>query len=532
MIRTTAEFNRVAQGPVRPLDWGLNISMTKERDTLKTWFTLDISRLNDTDLLSQTDGQEIQLWDYYQYENFSSRVIDINIERSIAFPYNIQSAIMDATLENHDGFLSIAGGPYSEYILPKRPVRAYLGFRGAGIVPQFVGLTQGIPKYNGIDSESLTWTADDFLSDIASKPLAASIAMEDAKTGEIIAEIFRQYGMEESMIDIDEGTNVIPFIFLDKGRNVGNILRDLVQSENGSLWLTETGTIKFISRRAALDAEPVMTFDRSNIIEIVPSQASDIVNHIVITGEIRRLFDNQKVYDWTNNYAIDWSQGQTPMDDPYYIAPNSTRVVWIDFDNPIIDMDTNLALDRTGGSGFTAVIPSGAAAVHRGVTAIVEPFGNTAKITFRNEYSTGIEPVGVRINTLQIFGRPAQVVDELNIDQMDEQSVEQFEDHKLEISNDYFGSRENAERYAAELLQKRSKYNPTVKIKAKGNPALQLGDLVEMDDRISGVFRVVGQRQSLNQRGLNTTITLERADIRRSFMLDVAQLDSPTWRLG
>lgn len=143
MIDAGERFNQVSQGAVRPLDWRLDISMTKERDDTASWFTLNTSRLNSADYLAQEGGQAVQLWDFYKYEDMSARMISMDITRSIAFPYNVQSAFLDMTLDNHDGALTVEGdGEWSEYVLPKRPTRASLGFKGVGVVPKFFGMTE------------------------------------------------------------------------------------------------------------------------------------------------------------------------------------------------------------------------------------------------------------------------------------------------------------------------------------------------------------------------------------------------------
>lgn len=351
-------------------------------------------------------------------------------------------------------------------------------------------------------------------------------------TGDAIRIILEQYGMEPQMIDIDPGVNRIPFLYLEKNRKAANALRDLVQAENGKLWLSETGVIKFRPGTDEIDNFPVMDFDSGNIIEYTPSQTSDIVNHVNIKGNIRRIFDNQSIYEFENNYQV--GPDQRPQDDPYYIEASGQLTVWVNFEDPALDIDTAMTLNRTDGSGFKATNIGGTATVYSRVTAEVTPFGDSAKIVFTNNYLSAVSaPAPVRITEIHIFGRPAQIAEELDIDAYDDESIERFEDHTLNVTNNFFASRQSAERYAQEILHNRAKYNPTIGLRVKGNPALEIGDNVQVSlPDGGGNFKVVGVRETLSEEGLATSLTLEKIELIRTFTLNISALDSFNDRLG
>lgn len=524
MIQTSYEFSKIAQGAIRPLDWGLNVSLTKNKDSQKTWFTLNQSELNGNDILSQPENQPIQLWDYYDYETMRDRVISMDIERSVEFPYNVQSAFLDVTLDNHDGALSVGENPY---MLPKRPLRAYLGFADAGVIPQFVGLTQDMPKYSGLHDNTLTWTANDFLNDIGNKQLGGSVILENVTTGEAIAKVLDLYGMEPSMYDIAPGLNTIPFVYFDNDKNAGNALRELVEAEGGRLWLSETGVIKFEDGAADLDEQAVALFDETNITGYKPSQTDNIVNHVKIKSEVRQVTESKAIYDFKNEfYAEDM---QDILKDPYHIdADGGQLTVWVEFENPVLDLDTNMILNGTTGSSFTAKFPGGAS-VSAGISAEVTPFAKSAKIVFTNNYAASAV---VRIYEIKLFGRPAEIVDTIDLDVTDPISIEKFGDKTLEINNNFFGSRGNAERFAQRILERRADYSPIVEITAKCNPALELGDKVELNYEANGLYKVVGIKNRLSQKGLTQTLTLEKTQYLRSFTLNISALNSQVDRLA
>ena len=103
MITAPDSFHRLANGSVRPLDWNIGISFTKERNEDIGWFTLNSSALDGGDLLASDLNNPIQLWDSYEYMMLKERLISLSITRSVQFPYNVQSGVADFELNNYGG---------------------------------------------------------------------------------------------------------------------------------------------------------------------------------------------------------------------------------------------------------------------------------------------------------------------------------------------------------------------------------------------------------------------------------------------
>ena len=155
------------------------------------------------------------------------------------------------------------------------------------------------------------------------------------------------------------------------------------------------------------------------------------------------------------------------------------------------------------------------------ITATGTLFSDTMLLTFTN--ANGFP---VSINFLQIWGEPAKVVDEIKYDAYDEDSVEKFGNMTLEITdNNFFGSYQNVDSFATDVLSKRAEYSPTLKLKVKGDPSLQLGDIITVDYKFNGDYKIVGINQSLNQSGLITELTVEKFETLSPFILDVSVLD-------
>lgn len=523
MISTTDEFASVANGTIRPLALNAKISFTKNRDDDISWFILDQSILDGADILATDSSDTIQLWDAYEWDDVSKDVIGMNWSRSVAFPYNVQSALCELQLNNISQKYTYGNtsSPYSGYILPKRPMRTYAGFKKVGVaevVPVFVGLTQKMPKYSGLNDSQATFSAQDFLSEIAETQLNETVMLRNVRTDEAIATILDAYGMDSSMYDLARGINVIPFLVFEKGLNAGNILSKLVQAENGALWLDEKGIIRFEPRTADVGKNPVMTFDKNNIITLSPSRTDGIVNRVKIKSDIREVQANQPIFSMINE------DGYTkPSDeDSYRIQASGNLTVWLSMDDPIWTASLNPTLNgASNDSAFTAVDLSGNA-ITSGITASGTLFSDSIKLDFTNGTA---KPVSITF--LEIWGEPAKVVDTIEYNAYDEDSVEQFGEMILDISdNNCFGSYQNADSYAMDILKRRAGYSPTMTMTVKGNPALQLGDVVHIDYKYEGDYKVVGIKSAItNSAGFTTALTVEHFTLMTAFKLDVSILD-------
>lgn len=523
MITTSTTFEQVAESTVRPIAQKTLISFTKERNESLNWFILDQSQLDGGDILATDPDDVIQAWDAYEWSDFSKDLIRVDWSRSVEFPYGVQSATCDITLNNTTQKYTYENedSPLHGHILPKRPIRTYAGFKKSGtaeVVPAFVGLTQGMPSYSGLNNATASFTALDFLSEIGNMQISNTVMLRDVRTDEALATIFDMFGLDSSMYSLDRGSNVIPFLDLESGLNAGNVMQKLIQAENGSLWLDEKGVIRFSPRYADLGKLPVMTFNDNNIVSIAPSRTDGIVNRVKITSDIRKIQDKQPIFTASNENGYQ----SAPSEDTYRVKANGSVDVWISFDDPIWSATLIPLLNGSNDdSNFTAVDLSGNA-ISSGLTASGTLFSDAMKLTFTNTNA-----FAVSITYLEIWGEPAKVVDSIKFDAYDEDSVEQFGEILLDVSdNNYFGSYSNADEYATNILKTRASYSPTMNLKVKGNPALQLGDIIEVQGKFAGTYKVVGMKSAISASdGLSMEMTVERFTVLMPFILNESVLD-------
>lgn len=525
MNSVSDRFHELASGSVRPLDWELGISWTKERNKNVGWFTLDKSQLNGVDLLAANDENPIQPWDAYDYQLSRDRVIEMHLSRSVEFPYNIQSAIFDVSLNNYDHYYSFynSNSPITDNIAPARPIRAYFGFREGGLTPVFVGLTQSVPSYSGLHNTIANLTAMDFLSQIGEMSLRQMVMMRDVRTDEVIATILEQFGLAPHMFNLARGTNIIPFVFFDSEKNAGNALRELVQAENGSMWIDEQGIIRFEPRTGQLGKESVMILNTDNIVSLTPSQTSNLVNKVYIEADVREVMEFQPFFTVDNSTGY----SQSADDDPYRVKPNGTTTIWLNFEDPVWSATASPLLNGADNdSSFTALKVSGER-VNAGVVAQGTLFATSLRLDFNN---TNNFPVS--IDFLQIWGQPAKVIGSsptIKYTAQDDESIERFGVQELKITdNTCFGSQQNIDAFATDVLKTYSGYSPNLELEIKGDPSLQIQDIVTLEGTdYDGTWAIKAISHNLSGGKLTSKITVVRTEVLSPFILNKSQLNGP-----
>lgn len=511
MQTVSPQFNQLADGDIRPLSWGALISFTKEFDDDITFFTLDESTLNGMDLLAPSDDNPIQAWDFYEYTDFTERLNYVSIERSLEFPYSVVSAIADFQLNNYDKYFTPnSSSPISSYIKPKRPVRLLQGFSST-VLPQFVGLTEGMPEISRTEGTA-TFTAMDFLTWIYAMPIRNTIAMQNVTTDEVLANIFQQFGLAPTQYDLTKGRNRIPFLFFEREQQTaGDIIRPLMQAEMGMLWLDEQGIIRF-RPRLEQPSEPVYIFDHDNIVNLDTSEDDQIINHVVINTDVREVQEYQTVHS------------KTASDNSLHIVPaGGTYVLPAQLSDPCLTIEEPDFGENAGVSWFTAALPDGTL-VGSGVSVdSVELKTNTYDITFSN--SNGLD---VNINQLILWGQPGKNIslEPTIYDAYDEDSVEKYEEKILPIDNNFIQSTSQADSLAETILDEYKEFNDIITIEVKGNPAIQLSDIIEVDyDEYSGEYRLISTYGKTQDGKYTQVLKARKYTPRHWFTLDQSALN-------
>lgn len=512
MIEVTNRFHALAQGQVINPVANLYISFNKQIDDDTTFFTLNQSQLNGPDLLKPMGDNVLQLWDLYDYANFTDRLVSVDIERSIEFPYDTQIAQADVTLDNYDKYFTPgSSSTISPDNLPRRPLKLYAGFKGETVVPQFVGLTQDMPNINE-ERATAEYYATDFLSEIANMTLTEVVAMRDATTDEVLAEIVEQFGVLPSQYNFETGDNVIPFVFFDIGQNAGEAIRKLVQAEGGKFWLDEQGILRF-QKRYTVTTEPVISLDDYQIISVVPSDTSDIVNRVKINCDLREVQEFQTVY--TKSPA-----GDSISSTLWVIGAGQSITRECRLEDPCYDVVTPTLGHASSVSWFTAQNVDGEE-VTTGITATGTLSTNAFTVTFTNDNVFPVE-----INEMELWGEPAKVYDVLDYDAYEDESLADYGEHKLEITdNQFFQSYAQAKSFATYMLRDRAFYQSILTLRIKGDFSIQLGDVIHIDGEYEGDYKVDACKWHLEAGLLDTELTVHKFTPLKYFTLDESQLN-------
>lgn len=515
MIPVSNEFHKLARGQVIQPIVAPYISFAKDYDPDVTFFTLDQSVLDGPDILTMDDPSPLQIWDLYNYIDYSDRLVSMTLSRSVEFPYTVQIAQADITFDNHDGYFTHgSGSSIDQYNLPGRPCRIYAGYQGQGAIPQLVGMTSQMPDINQ-GSRTADYHVDDFLSQICDSSLSEVVDMRDATTDQVLAAIVEQFGLTSSQYNFETGANTIPFVFFDIGQDAGEAIRKLVQAENGRFWLDETGVLRF-QARGSFEENTAMTFDDYSIIDIRPSDDSQMVNKVQISANIREVQEYQTVY---TKAASSSSPDATSF---WWISHNFPNTISCSLSDPCYDVQ-NPTLGKNSSVSWFTCRDSHDNEITSNVSATSQLTSNALIVTFTNTNN-----FDVYIDEVRLYGEPAKIVDVLDYEAYDSTSVEEYGEHLLQISdNQFFQSDEQADLYARYMLYERANYNPVLEVDVKGDFSLMLGDIIELrtDGEFAGTYIVDGVNWNAGAGYLSTTLKVHQYNAPHYFTLDESILD-------
>lgn len=457
MQSVSTKFETRANGTMRPIGWRALMSFPKAYLDSVDFFTIGVSTIGGTDII-KGDGDVIQEWDKYQYDDYSYRIMQMEITRQEEAVNSVALAMADIKLENHDNYFTPnAGSVIENFILPYRPSKLYMGF-GSEAVPLFVGLTDKMPT---IDEKAKTASFHliDFMYSLFNRPLDQTIILENVRTDEALEELMDVAGILPTQFDFDIGFNIIDFVYFEKGTKFGDAVKELMEAEMGRFYMNEVGVIRFKNRQN-YESTPVAYFDKSNVLDIKTKTQDDIVNVVEIKAMVRQVQAKQKYWELQGAFAI---------------PANSSVQLWADFDDPVTTVDdpayiagatTSLYTTNTLEDGSGSAVPSN-------ILVSTTKFAKSFLMEFTNNNA-----FTVFITTLELFATPAKIVKEIYVREQDDASVAEYDERPLVIENNFINNEGDAFSKAKIILDDWSQYGGISELTVKGNPALQLGDAV------------------------------------------------------
>lgn len=460
MQTVTAAFNQRANKAMRKLTHRALMSFPRAYNATISFFTIGVSTIGGADII-KGDGNVVAEWDKYQYDDYSYRIKSIEVTRTEEMVNSTTLAQADIVLENHDNYFTPSrGSTIQNYILPYRPVKLFGGF-GEEAIPQFVGLTEKMPT---IDEKAKTasFHCIDFMYSLFNRPLDSAVMYQNKRTDEILASLLVAFGITPTQYNFDYGYNIVKFAFFDKGQKFGDVVKELMEAEMGRFFMDEQGVIRFKNRQN-YSSSVQWFFNTSNIIDIQTATQDDIINVVTVTANVREVQAKQKYWE---------------LQSATLIPANGSVDVWADFNDPVTSVDaplyitsatTSLYTTNTAQDGSGDQVPSN-------ISRSVQLFAKSYKMTFTN---TNAFPV--YLTSLELYATPATVVKQIYVRQADSASVAKYDERVLDIENDFINNEGDANSKALIILDDYAAYANQYILTVKGNPALQIGDVVNVN---------------------------------------------------
>ena len=499
MQTTTTAFTDRARGQVRPLSWFLTMAFDKQFDDEVTFFTIGESLIGGVDVIRPTGTDVVQQWDKYEYTDYSNRVIAIEWDYQEDSLSSVTMPMADIVLDNHDDFFTPgSGSSISDYVLPYRPLKIGAGFKGEN-VPVFVGITEKMPEIDQV-AKTVTFHAIGFLYSLYNRPLEEAVMYIDMRTDEVLEELFGMAGILASQLNLDPGFNTIPFAFFDKGTKLGEAVAKLMEAEMGRLYMDEYGTITFKNRQS-LATTSSYVFGVDEIISLSTPKQDDIINVVEITSNVRAVQENQLLWEMTG---------------PLLVPAGGSAVMWADFQDPAVSVDEPANYLSSPSTSWFEVFDEEnrqGSVIASGVTCSdFDVFATSAKMTFSNSHA-----FPVWITQLRLFGEPAKVITQIYVREQDDVSVAKYDERPISIENDFISTEGLATSKALMMLDDYAEYGDIREIEVKGNPAIQLGDMVTVDTpEVSDDFIVTKKSESMAN-GKYTQRFIVKKFVRRSY---------------
>lgn len=495
----------IATGPIQPLAWRLRISFDKQITPALEFFTLDQSQLDGGDLLAPDDTLVVQPWDAYDYLPYDDRVISMEITHEELQPYSSAKAYADLVLNNYDLMFSPdSGSPISSNVLPQRPFRLLLGFENTAL-PMFVGLNPRMPEIDRLGATA-TFHMVDFLSFLYDQEISQTTILLNKRIDEIISELLQLLGLIPDQFELDVSTTIVPFFYVTKGTTFGYVAEKLMEAELGRLYMNELGVIVF-RNRYGYNTTPVAEFstELSNVNDWQGSNDTQIWNSIRVKANPREVKDYQPIFQSQEQFSFN---------------PGEIKEIWANLEDPIISATdpTYSAIEVSNAPYYIATSP--------GVTLnSMDVFGDSLKLTFENT-----SMMAQNITDIVVWGEPAKPIYDKPIEvvEIDQDSVDKFGNQWYEIENDYIQSETVASNRALTILNDYKNLNAVVDLDVKGNPALQVGDYVDLDiPGYIGNYSISKITNILTSDPLEyrQRLTVRNRPLVSFFTLDVSQLD-------
>lgn len=477
---TVSGYATNVQAAFRQVGYGVLIAWQRVAAPNANFFTIGTSTIGGGDIIKGS-GSFVTFFDKYQFTDYTTYIINWSVDRRLGqFPYGMIMAQADVQLDNTSGlFLPGKDATIGSGILPNRPLKISASI-GSESLQQFVGFT-GQPELS-ISNRKMTLYAFDAMDYIQKASITTSGTttsgvtttsgyLVNVRADTVFQYILTQLGFSANQYVLDQGLQQqIGFVSL-ADRKYGDIMQDIIESEQGMAFVDETGIFRFWNRQHFLTTSGVRQYslNYTNMVKL-DYENTPLINDVIVRAKPRSVQAKQKIWE---------------LQSAKEIPANSTVTMFADFqddfgDLPVTSVDTPVYISSSTTSFFstnTASDGSGTSSSSQLSLIEVYKFGKSYKMVFRNTNANSIY-----ITALALYGTPAKVTTVIEQRYMNATSIEAYgrnpanNGEPLIIENDYIQDNSTAYSLAYTLVNEYGTPRRRYKAQIFPRPELQIGD--------------------------------------------------------
>lgn len=481
MQTAPSAFTAEAKDSVRKPAHSVQVAWKKDYRAGISFFTIGVSTIGGADIIPGPAGVQ-SAWNRYLYDDESAYAKSVSFERTLKLPVGgVGKALADVELENTTGryLPDYMGGTSSIYtaILPRRPIILNTGFNISGVdqtLPGFVGVLRRQPKVD-VGARKAELAAEDFMGFLENKRVDQTSMYTDTRSDVLMETFLQAQGFGTAQYELDEGRQTIKFLLLESGMTYSDIMSKLIEAEGGQFYQDEEGKLIF-ENRIHWDTSPhnqiVQTIYTSDVLEAINPNEDHIINTVQVKAKPRAKQPNQLVFKLGASIEI---------------GAGLTHEMFVDFDDPMLSIDTPIFLANTESDG------SGSDVTASVTLSIGGEFAKSAKYRFGNGTAAT-----AYITEMTIYGRPAKVTEEIDTTRDIDSSVTAFEERRYVLENDLVQSQSQAETLADTILLDHAAPNKLQEIVIRARPHLQLSDLISWQGKEWRIWGIATQLDPSN----------------------------------
>lgn len=473
MQATSAEFTAEQKAFDRGVVANTLVSWKKAYSSTYRPFTIGVSSIGGPDTIAST-GSVTSDFARYLFFDESSYLTGLSYERGLKLPTGgISMGMFEAQFDNTSKrftprYMGGSSEIYTAVNKVMRPTTITAGFNVNGVdqtLPQFVGLNYK-PMNVDTRSRSARLSGYDFINYLRNSYLDKQVMFTAQRSDQIISSLLTDLGFATAQYDLDYGINPIPFGMFDVGTRFSDLIDKLVEAENGRFYQDEFGVLKFENRQHWDSLNSVQrVIYTAQVLDAEAPNDDHIINVVEVKSVEIKKQPNQLVWKLAT---------------PILIAGSSTYELFVDFDNPMLSLDTPTYYLANNASDGSSTDMTSSLSVTK-----LSKFARSAKITLSNSATSSIY-----LTDMTLYGRPAKKTADIYTRVQDDSSVTAYQERPITIENEYIQSQDWAASYAQMVLNDFAEPENLQKIKIRAMADLQLGDLVSWQGRYWRIFDI------------------------------------------